>query len=102
MPNQQPNILIIQADQLAAQALPSYGHPLVQDIDSDFRPGMPEVRIRPDRQKMALVNMPVGTSMTMEFTLKPDTASGAKFFVSSASMVFISAFCFRHVSFCRR
>jgi multidrug efflux pump subunit AcrB len=27
------------------------------DIDSDYRPGMPEVRIKPDRHKLALVNM---------------------------------------------
>src|SRR5262249_8468043 len=29
----------------------------VQDIDSDYRPGMQEVRIHPDRDKLALVNM---------------------------------------------
>ncbi|MCI0365162.1 MAG: efflux RND transporter permease subunit, partial [Phycisphaerales bacterium] len=28
-----------------------------QDIDSDYRPGMPEVRILPNRDKLALVNM---------------------------------------------
>ncbi|MCI0641061.1 MAG: efflux RND transporter permease subunit [Gemmataceae bacterium] len=28
-----------------------------QDIDSDYRPGMPEVRIMPSRDKLALVNM---------------------------------------------
>src|SRR5262249_14823119 len=27
------------------------------DIDSDYRPGMPEVRIKPDRHKLAMVNM---------------------------------------------
>ncbi|MCS7047433.1 MAG: efflux RND transporter permease subunit, partial [Gemmataceae bacterium] len=27
------------------------------DIDSDYRPGMPEVRIRPDHDKLALLNM---------------------------------------------
>src|SRR5262249_34918882 len=31
----------------------------VQDIDSDFRPGMPELRILPDREKLALVKTPV-------------------------------------------
>src|SRR5919109_5159718 len=30
---------------------------MVADIDSDYRPGMPEVRIRPNRDKLALVNM---------------------------------------------
>jgi HAE1 family hydrophobic/amphiphilic exporter-1 len=34
--------------------------PLLEDIDSDYRPGMPEVRIRPDREKLAQVNMTVG------------------------------------------
>jgi HAE1 family hydrophobic/amphiphilic exporter-1 len=33
--------------------------PLLEDIDTDYRPGMPEVRIRPDREKLALVNMSV-------------------------------------------
>jgi multidrug efflux pump subunit AcrB len=28
-----------------------------QDIDTDYRPGMPEVRIHPKREKLALVNM---------------------------------------------
>lgn len=32
----------------------------VQDIDCDYRPGMPEVRIYPDREKLAMVNVPVG------------------------------------------
>ena len=32
----------------------------VQDIDSDYRPGMPEVQIFPDREKLAAVNVPVG------------------------------------------
>jgi HAE1 family hydrophobic/amphiphilic exporter-1 len=32
----------------------------VQDIDSDYRPGMPEVQIYPDREKMADVGIPVG------------------------------------------
>jgi multidrug efflux pump subunit AcrB len=32
----------------------------VQDIDSDYRPGMPEVRIVPDREKMAALGIPVG------------------------------------------
>lgn len=36
------------------------GRQLVQDVDSDYRPGMPEVQIRPDREKLALINMPVG------------------------------------------
>jgi multidrug efflux pump subunit AcrB len=35
------------------------GLPLVQDIDSDYRPGMSEVRIKPDREKLAQVNLPV-------------------------------------------
>jgi multidrug efflux pump subunit AcrB len=33
--------------------------PLLEDIDTDYRPGMPEVRIRPDREKLSLVNMSV-------------------------------------------
>ncbi|MFO0877133.1 MAG: efflux RND transporter permease subunit [Gemmataceae bacterium] len=33
---------------------------LLEDIDSDYRPGMPEVRIIPDREKLAQVNMTVG------------------------------------------
>jgi multidrug efflux pump subunit AcrB len=33
---------------------------MVQDIDSDFRPGMPEVRVRPLRDKLAAVNSSVG------------------------------------------
>jgi multidrug efflux pump subunit AcrB len=33
---------------------------VVQDIDSDYRPGMPEVQIRPDREKLAMVGVPVG------------------------------------------
>src|SRR5262249_2379701 len=33
---------------------------MVQDIDSDYRPGMPEVRIRPLRDKLAAVKTPVG------------------------------------------
>jgi hydrophobic/amphiphilic exporter-1 (mainly G- bacteria), HAE1 family len=33
---------------------------IVQDIDSDYRPGMPEVQIRPDREKLAMVGVPVG------------------------------------------
>jgi multidrug efflux pump subunit AcrB len=32
---------------------------LVQDIDCDYRPGMPEVRIYPDRDKLASINVPV-------------------------------------------
>lgn len=32
---------------------------LVQDVDSDFRPGMPELQIQPDREKLAMVGMPV-------------------------------------------
>jgi multidrug efflux pump subunit AcrB len=31
---------------------------LVQDIDSDYRPGMPEVRIYPDRDKLAALGVP--------------------------------------------
>ncbi|MFO0841148.1 MAG: efflux RND transporter permease subunit [Gemmataceae bacterium] len=34
--------------------------PLLEDIDTDYRPGMPEVRIVPDREKLAQVNMTVG------------------------------------------
>lgn len=33
---------------------------MVQDIDSDYRPGMAEVQIFPDRDKLALVGVPVG------------------------------------------
>ncbi len=33
--------------------------PLLEDIDTDYRPGMPEVRIIPDREKLAQVNMTV-------------------------------------------
>src|SRR5262249_52046776 len=33
---------------------------LLEDLDSDYRPGMPEVRISPDREKLAQVNMTVG------------------------------------------
>src|SRR5207248_4962253 len=29
----------------------------VQDIDTDYRPGMPEVRIHPNRDKLAMVGM---------------------------------------------
>jgi HAE1 family hydrophobic/amphiphilic exporter-1 len=36
------------------------GQVLLEDIDSDYRPGMPEVRIVPDREKLAQVNMTVG------------------------------------------
>jgi HAE1 family hydrophobic/amphiphilic exporter-1 len=32
----------------------------VQDLDSDYRPGMPEVRIVPDREKLAALGVPVG------------------------------------------
>jgi multidrug efflux pump subunit AcrB len=32
----------------------------VQDVDSDYRPGMPEVRIIPDREKLAALGVPVG------------------------------------------
>jgi len=32
----------------------------VQDLDSDYRPGMPEVRIIPDREKLAAIGVPVG------------------------------------------
>jgi multidrug efflux pump subunit AcrB len=34
---------------------------LVQDIDSDYRPGMPELHVLPDRDKCAMVGVPVGT-----------------------------------------
>jgi HAE1 family hydrophobic/amphiphilic exporter-1 len=33
---------------------------MVQDIDSDYRPGMPEVRVRPLRSKLAAVDASVG------------------------------------------
>jgi multidrug efflux pump subunit AcrB len=36
----------------------------VQDIDSDYRPGMPEVRIYPLRDKLAMVGTPVGQLAT--------------------------------------
>src|SRR5207237_8110431 len=32
----------------------------VQDIDSDYRPGMAEVQVFPNRDKLALVGIPVG------------------------------------------
>jgi multidrug efflux pump subunit AcrB len=32
----------------------------VQDVDSDYRPGMPEVRVIPDREKLAAIGVPVG------------------------------------------
>jgi multidrug efflux pump subunit AcrB len=32
----------------------------VRDVDCDYRPGMPEVQVRPDREKLALVGVPVG------------------------------------------
>lgn len=32
---------------------------MVQDIDCDYRPGMPEERIVPNREKLALLNIPV-------------------------------------------
>jgi multidrug efflux pump subunit AcrB len=35
-------------------------HGGVQDIDSDYRPGMPEVRVRPIREKLAAVGVSVG------------------------------------------
>jgi multidrug efflux pump subunit AcrB len=38
---------------------------MVQDIDSDYRSGMPEVQIRPDREKMALVDVPVSRLANM-------------------------------------
>jgi HAE1 family hydrophobic/amphiphilic exporter-1 len=34
---------------------------VVQDIDSDYRPGMPELHVLPDREKCAMVGVPVGT-----------------------------------------
>src|SRR5262249_38232139 len=33
---------------------------MVQDIDCDYRPGMPEVQIYPNREKLAAVGVPVG------------------------------------------
>ncbi len=33
----------------------------VQDVDSDYRPGMPELHILPDREMCAMVGVPVGT-----------------------------------------
>jgi len=32
---------------------------VVQDVDSDYRPGMPELQIQPDREKLAMIGMPV-------------------------------------------
>jgi HAE1 family hydrophobic/amphiphilic exporter-1 len=32
----------------------------VQDVDSDYRPGMPEVRVIPDREKLAALGIPIG------------------------------------------
>jgi multidrug efflux pump subunit AcrB len=43
-----------------AEATNAQGQRLVHDIDSDYRPGMPELRIKPDREKLAQINMPVG------------------------------------------
>src|SRR5262249_55398203 len=43
-----------------AEATNAGGQRLVHDIDSDYRPGMPELRIKPDREKLAQINMPVG------------------------------------------
>jgi multidrug efflux pump subunit AcrB len=43
-----------------AKSPPDSGFPLLEDIDTDYRPGMPEVRILPDREKLALINMTVG------------------------------------------
>jgi HAE1 family hydrophobic/amphiphilic exporter-1 len=31
----------------------------VQDVDTDYRPGMPELQIEPDREKLAMIGMPV-------------------------------------------
>src|SRR5262249_42725726 len=31
----------------------------VRDVDSDYRPGMPELQIEPDREKLAMIGMPV-------------------------------------------
>lgn len=33
--------------------------PLLMDIDMDYRPGMPEVQVKPDREKLALLGLPV-------------------------------------------
>lgn len=33
--------------------------PMLTDIDMDYRPGMPEVQVTPDREKLALLGMPV-------------------------------------------
>ena len=35
------------------------GSGVVQDIDSDYRPGMPELHVLPDREKCAMVGVPV-------------------------------------------
>lgn len=35
------------------------GHPIFQDIDTSHRPGKPELRIYPDRDKLALLGIPV-------------------------------------------
>jgi HAE1 family hydrophobic/amphiphilic exporter-1 len=50
------------------EQLPKYANQIVaemrasgmlQDVDSDYRPGMPELQIKPDREKLALIGMPV-------------------------------------------
>jgi len=33
--------------------------PMLTDVDMDYRPGMPEVQVTPDREKLALLGMPV-------------------------------------------
>jgi HAE1 family hydrophobic/amphiphilic exporter-1 len=33
---------------------------MIDDVDCDYRPGMPELQIRPDREKLAILGVPVG------------------------------------------
>ena len=39
--------------------LTNEGQPLFADINTDFRSGMPEIRIRPDREKLAMMGLPI-------------------------------------------
>src|SRR5262249_25657146 len=52
--------------------------PLLEDIDTDYRPGMPEVRVRPDREKLSLINMSV-SQLADEINLLVGGARVAKF-----------------------
>ena len=60
------DVALPQTSQVFAPRQGLHGHnprdpasPLLDDLDTDYRPGMPEVRIRPDREKLALVGMSV-------------------------------------------